>query len=216
MNSQLSFLSSTSTYATHPVWKDSTPSKVRFVAQPKKALQRIYFEARRWERSSRGPNRQDGAIGRNGLAVLQSLIFDFYNWKSGRLDPGYAAIAAKAGLSIRSVARGLARLKACGILNWIRRKYCGDDGLVKQETNAYALITPNQWSGFFYQVAGSTAPEPGTTGEHPPIPSALEAGAAALSEGYGREAAITALENDPTDLLAAALGRLGRWVVAVD
>jgi hypothetical protein len=39
--------------------------------------------------------------------VLESLIFDFLNFKTGRLNPGQAAIARTANISKRSVARGL-------------------------------------------------------------------------------------------------------------
>ena len=38
------------------------------------------------------------------LAVLHALIFDFLNHRTGRLDPSYAAIAAKAGVCVRTVA----------------------------------------------------------------------------------------------------------------
>jgi hypothetical protein len=50
--------------------------------------------------------------------VLHALIFDFLNHRTGRLDPSYAAIAAKAGVCVRTVATALARLRELGILNW--------------------------------------------------------------------------------------------------
>jgi hypothetical protein len=49
------------------------------------------------------------------------LIFDFLNFRTGRLDPSYAAIARKAGVCVRAVATALARLRELGILNWVRR-----------------------------------------------------------------------------------------------
>ena len=45
---------------------------------------------------------QDGAIGRNGLAVLHALIFDFMNFASGALYPSYESIAKKANVSLRA------------------------------------------------------------------------------------------------------------------
>jgi hypothetical protein len=36
--------------------------------------------------------------------VLHTLIFDFMNYTTGRLDPSYAAIATKAGVCARTVA----------------------------------------------------------------------------------------------------------------
>jgi hypothetical protein len=67
------------TYAAWPVWHDSTPADVKFHPLPKKQAVRIWHEARRFERRTRQPGRQDGALGRNGLAVLHALIFDFLN-----------------------------------------------------------------------------------------------------------------------------------------
>jgi hypothetical protein len=130
------------TYAAWPVWRDSTTRQVKFQGMPKKQAVKLYHKARRFERQTRRPGRQDGALGRNGLAVLHALIFDILNYKTGRLDPSYAKIAERACISVRSVARGLASLKAAGVLNWLRR--CAEswrDGrfCLEQETNAYAL-----------------------------------------------------------------------------
>jgi hypothetical protein len=107
------------TYAAWPVWHDSTPADVKFQPLPKKKAVRFWHEARRFERDTRQPGRQDGALGRNGLAVLHALIFDFLNYTSGRLDPGHAAIARMANISKRSVARGLVALRRSGVLNWV-------------------------------------------------------------------------------------------------
>src|SRR5579862_4046568 len=104
------------TYAAWPVWRDSTTQEVKFQPMPKKRAVQLYHKARRFERQTRQPGKQDGALGRNGLAVLHALIFDILNYKSGRLEPGYAKIAEKACISRRSVARGLASLKAAGVL----------------------------------------------------------------------------------------------------
>jgi len=73
------------------------------------------------ERQTRGPGRQDGALGRNGLAVLWALLFRFLNYRTGELDPSYEAVADQACISPRSVARGLKSLRAAGSLNWLRR-----------------------------------------------------------------------------------------------
>jgi hypothetical protein len=82
---------------------------------------RLYHKARRFERRTRQAGRQDGALGRNGLAVRHALLFDFLNYNSGQLDPAYATIAKQACISVRSVARGLVNLKVAGVLNWLRR-----------------------------------------------------------------------------------------------
>ena len=83
--------------------------------------------------------------------MLHALIFDFLNHRTGRLDPSYAAIAAKAGVCVRTVATALKRLRELGILNWVRR--CAEswrDGrfVLEQETNAYAVLPESQWRGY--------------------------------------------------------------------
>jgi hypothetical protein len=82
----------------------------------KREAGRLYHRARDFERQSRAPGRQDGALSRNGLAVLHALLFDFLNFRSGRLDPAIETIAEAACVSVASVKRGLARLKAAGVL----------------------------------------------------------------------------------------------------
>ena len=103
--------------ATWPVWRDSTRKEVKFQPLPKKKAVKLYHEARRFERMTRAAapkGHQDGALGRNGLAVLHALIFDFLNFATGVLFPSIASIAHAANISARSVSRGLEKLKACG------------------------------------------------------------------------------------------------------
>jgi hypothetical protein len=129
------------TYAAWPVWRDSTTKEVKFQPMPKRQAVKLWHDARRFERQTRQPGFQDGAIGRSGLAVLQALLFDFLNYASGALYPSWEAIADKACISPRSVGRGLAKFKAAGVLNWLR--CCVEDWIdgrftLRQETNAYA------------------------------------------------------------------------------
>jgi len=60
-------------------------------------------------------------VGPAALQVLHTLIFDFLDYATGQLDPGYAAIAKKANVCMRTVATAVKRLRALGILNWLRR-----------------------------------------------------------------------------------------------
>ena len=64
-------------------------------------------------------------IGSHVLLVLHTLIFEFLNHGTGRLDPSYTAIQRKTRLCRQTVAKALARLKELGIINWIRR--CRED-----------------------------------------------------------------------------------------
>ena len=140
------------TYAPSPVWSGSVAGPVKCRPMPKREAVRLYHRARAFERQTRQPGKQDGAIGRNGLAVLHAFLFDFLNFRTGRLDPGYRAIARAAAISVRSVARGLQKLKEAGVFKWLRRCSASVDAAgrfaLAQETNAYAVSPTSQWNGY--------------------------------------------------------------------
>lgn len=203
------------TYAPCPVWAGSVAKPVRFAPMPKKAAVRLWHRARDFDRATHEPGRHGGTVGRTALAVLHTLIFDFMDHRSGRLDPSYAAIASKAGVCVRTVATALKRLRELGILNWVRR--CAEswrDGrfVLEQETNAYGLLPESQWRGYRPPQEPPVAPWPDTWGATPPLPSAL---VQAALEGDLR-GKVQALASDPKDRLAAALARLGRAFMARD
>jgi hypothetical protein len=204
------------TYAAWPVWRDSTTSEVKFSPLPKKQAVKLFHKARAFERQTRKPGLQDGALGRNGLAVLHALLFDFLNYVTGRLDPAQETIAHKACISLRSVARGLAKLKAAGVLHWIRRAAETRDAqgrfCLEQDTNAYGVCPASQWLGF-YELPDPPPPERGTWGDHPPIPDVVTQAAEEMRRG-ARRAALFILDADPGDELAAALARLQRTLEA--
>lgn len=201
------------TYAPSPVWRDSTTADVNFQPMPKRVAVKLYHRARDFERRTRAPGKQDGALSRNGLAVLHALIFDFLDFRTGRLDPGYAAIACKACISIRSAARGLQALKLAGVLNWLRRCVADfKDGrfTLEQETNAYAILPSSQWRGY-REPPEAPPPQSGTWGDHPcGARDALTEAITELRHGSGPEAMIRQLEADEADPLTRVLARLGR------
>jgi hypothetical protein len=194
-----------------PVWRDSTHKEVRFQPLPKRQAVKLYHHARRLERQTRARNRQDGALGRNGLLALHALLFDFMHYASGRLDPSIKAIARAANISESSVKRGLVKLKAAGVVTWLRR--CAEDWIdgrfvLRQQTNAYGVLPASQWRGY-EPPAAPPAPFAGSWGDCPRLPDPLtsachEASVAAMAMALG---------SDPHDGLAAALGRLGRAVM---
>jgi hypothetical protein len=205
------------TSAAWPVWRDSTIQEVKFQPMPKKQAVKLFHKARRFERQTRQPGRQDGVLGRNGVAVLHALIFDILNYRTGQLYPSYAKIAEKACISVRSVARGLVALKAAGVLNWLRRCREDTDDLgrfrLRQESNAYAVLPASQWRGYM-DVADPPPPQPGTWGDHPPLD--IMADAAADSRAGSSRAAIAALSAAGEyggDELAGALARLGQAIL---
>jgi hypothetical protein len=198
-----------------PVWRDSTTKKVKFAPLPKKKAVALFHKARQFERQTRQPGKQDGALGRNGLAVLHALIFDFLDYMTGELDPAIKSIAQKACTSVASVKRGLRNLKHCGVLNWIRRaaetrdekgRFC-----LEQDTNAYGILPPSQWLGFIDRPA-APPPDPSTWGATLPLPSVTEQAIIERREGASDAAIIKRLEDDPGDELAAALAGLGRAI----
>jgi hypothetical protein len=202
------------TYAPSPVWRDSTTAEVKFQSMPKRLAVKLYHRAREFERRTRQPGRQDGMLGRNGLAVLHAMIFGFLDFRTGRLDPGYAALARESCLSVRSVARGLQALKRAGVVNWLRRctesrdktgRFC-----LEQETNAYAVLPSSQWRGFI-ETPDAPPPPPGTWGDHPcGMRDPMEEAAAEQRAGGAMAAIIKQLELGEPGSLAARLASLGR------
>jgi len=202
------------TYAAWPVWSDSTTKEIKFQAMPKKAAVKLWHRARDFDRQTRRKDHHGGAVGHAALQVLHTLVFDFLNFRSGQLDPSHAAIARKANVCERTVRNALARLKALGILNWVRR--CAEswqDGrfVLEQETNAYAVLPSSQWRGYS-EPPEAPPPMPGTWGDHPPLPSALAQATAERQAGGTLRGMVQILDSDPSDRLAAALARLGRAV----
>jgi hypothetical protein len=134
------------------------------------------------------------------------------NFRTGRLDPGYKAIADKANVSARTVASGIQRLHDLGILTWVRR--CTEswrDGryVRRQQTNAYAILPSTGWLGFHPPRDEPPAPHPDTWGKPPPMPSILAAAAIERRAGGTLQEAIRILDTGPAKGLEAALARLG-------
>src|SRR3954468_17394373 len=143
------------TRAPWPVWRSSVAGPVRFAAVSRKQAAKLWHKARQWDRETRRPGRHGGVIGRTALATLYVLLFDFLNYRIGRLDPSLDAIAAKAGCCRRAVVDALARLRDLGLLTWQRRceEHRDAEGRfrLRQRTNAYGLLPPSQWRGLSRQ-----------------------------------------------------------------
>lgn len=78
----------------------------------------------------------------NGIRVLEALLRNFLDFKTGKLDPALTGLMKVTALSKNAVVDALKRLKEHGFLNWIRRSEkttnVGEAGPQRQQaTNAY-------------------------------------------------------------------------------
>jgi hypothetical protein len=202
------------TYAAWRVWRDSTTNEVKFQPLPKKEAARRWHKAKRFDCQTHMPGKHGGAIGRTALEVLRVLLFEFLDYATGQLEPSYDAIATKAGVCRRSVAEALRRLKLFGLLHWQRRSRPAPDGnggfRLVQETNAYASLPPSQWLGYF-EPPPAPPPEPGTWGDHPPLPDQITQAVDEIHAQPGAHRTMFALlEADPGNELAVTLAGYGR------
>jgi hypothetical protein len=204
------------TFAPWPVWSGSTTEVVKTAPMTKKAAVRLWHRARDYDRQTRRAGHHGGAVGPTALAVLHALVFDFMNWRSGRLDPSYSAIAKAANVCRRTVATAIKRLRDLGIVDWVRR--CAetrtDDGrfVLAQETNAYALLPSSGWQGY-REPPEPPGPAPGTWGDHPPLPDVVAQAVQERRHNGGMGSVLSILASDPTDGLAAVLARIGAAVM---
>ncbi len=205
------------THAAWPVWGNSTPKTVRFEPVPKKEAHRRYQMAREFDRvTKKGAGCHGGAVGRIALKVLEALTFDFLNYSSGQLDPGYKAIARAANVSASAVHTALKRLQDLGILVWQRRCHEGyEDGryVRRQDTNAYCILPCSAWRGF---TPPREAPPPlsGTWGAPARVPDIHEAAIVDRKTGGDPQGQIRILDLAPRGSLEAVLAGLGRMVAA--
>jgi hypothetical protein len=104
--------------------------------------------------------------------------------------------------------RGVSLLLA----NWVRRceNFIDEAGRYyrAQLTNAYAIIQPSQWRGYS-PAPEAPPPQPGTWGDHPPLPDQLTLATDELRHG-ARRTALAMLEAG--DDLARALASYARSV----
>nr|WP_295743006.1 hypothetical protein [uncultured Acidocella sp.] len=180
-----------------PVLSGSTKQAVVWGRMSRSERARRYANAERFDRATKQPGRHGGTIGRTGLLVYRTLLFGFFNLKTGQLDPSYDAIAQRAGLCRKAVWAALRRLKALGLIDWTRR--CRDDRdaggrfVLRQETNAYQVQPEAAWKGYRPAPESPRMPEPGTWGAPAPVLDGLAQYTADRDMGLSQAAAAAAL-----------------------
>ena len=72
------------------VWKGSRRSEKKFTPIARRQARAVWRHAKRLESRTRGNGPfgpVNGVISRIGLSVLNALLFDFHDYRSGRCDP---------------------------------------------------------------------------------------------------------------------------------
>ena len=122
----------------------------------------VILAARRFDHTTKQPGEHWGALGPNGVKVLETLLYDFCNLMTGRLDPSIDAIMREAKLARATVVRALARLRKHHFLDWLRRSEpVESDGAGPQEhqaTNAYWLALRGRAAGLVRLILGGAPP----------------------------------------------------------
>ena len=190
------------------VWSGSTTGKFKWPERKKQAVWRWFHQVCDSEYLRKLAGRYGSAFG-NAVRVYHALI-RFQNWRTGRLDPTYEDIQRAAKLGRSTVAAALRFLRRWGIIHAQPRcvfEVNPDTGRqeLRQISNAYVLQPPSQWRLFGDPPEEEPAPpEPGTWGDHPPLPDTVTQAADELArDNY--KTAIAALTSDRGDRRARGL-----------
>jgi hypothetical protein len=152
------------------VWRGSTTASVAWRPEPQREKMRRWRRIRRFDGQGHRKGHHGGIIGTTAMAVAHSLIFDFYDYRTGRLDPAKSSIAKATKICERAVADALTKLRDLGVIRWIRRcRQSIVDGrhVLEQDTNAYSLRPEAEWRGF--RPMDPPLPEHGTWGAPDPM-----------------------------------------------
>lgn len=199
-----------------PVWRDSIASPVKFTSMTRQQAAKIWHKARKWDHATHEHGKHGGIVGRSALAVLYALLYEFYNFRTGRLDPTIKTISERSGVAPRTVHKALNRLRELRILDWQRRcehaRSKTGQFLLRQLSNAYQVAKAQLWGR--EDRPDAPAPNRDTLGYPAHYPEPVHAASQALREG-NRAAAYSNLLVDEGDKLAIALAQLGRAMGAI-
>jgi hypothetical protein len=149
------------------------------------AKARILVYAKAWTARHRQPGQHRGPITRAFLEILETLLWQFHNSRSGACFPSYERIAAEAGCARSTVAVALKALEWAGVLTWQHRisrvrERCEDlfgrNGWrwrVIRTSNAYVFRDPiAEQSAVASQFSSKSENPPGTLNQEIQTPSA--------------------------------------------
>jgi hypothetical protein len=93
------------------VWRDSYKKHLSLL---RKRLREYLYQAELFNMQT------GGALGGSAIRVMRVMIEHFADEMTGELTPSKQQIATRLGLCVRTVANALDRLKAFGVLDWVR------------------------------------------------------------------------------------------------
>jgi hypothetical protein len=104
------------------------------------------------------PGDREGPIGEIGVRLLREL-YRIVDYKTGRLEPAIDTLCKRISRARATVVKYLARLKAHGFLDWVRRSEIVDNPgagpQVRQITNAYGFGLPAAAAAWVKNILGN-------------------------------------------------------------
>lgn len=117
-----------------------------------KARLMVFARALKVKRTS-DVGRHYGELTAKTVDVLEALLFEFHNARTGRCNPSYQRIAEKAHCAKSTAQAALSALEQAGLLTWVHRlerrrapAARGGAGIVRvfRTSNAYRFVDPLQ------------------------------------------------------------------------
>jgi hypothetical protein len=106
---------------------------------------RLLFRCELIERRTKRPGGRNGLLGIPAMMILRTLLLRFHG-KSGLCIPSYTTLQEATGLCRQSIATGIGKLEAAGVLQVTRRlvRYVDEIGAVcvRQGSNIYGFAMP--------------------------------------------------------------------------
>lgn len=153
--------------------------------------------------------KRDGPLGHIALEVLR-VLYRVVDYRTGRLEPSLDWLMRRIRRSRAAIVRALARLKAHGFVDWIRRtEPTGNEGAgpqVRQIPNAYGFRLPASAANFVRKIMRRPPPPDDDAWRRQDAAERAEA----MVAGLPLEEQARALVDDPQ--LAESLARLGRAI----